>query len=201
MDGTLLDSTACVTASYSAAVVAGGGEPVEPAVVVAAYPLGPPRVILSHLLRRPATDHDEEGYLSALTLNAAALLVYDGIVELLTALAAREVPVAVFTGASTKAAEHLLEVARLRQFATTVLGSDGDIRPKPAPDGIIRACRRLGVTARNAAYVGDSPLDLEAAKKAKSLSVAAAWGHLFDPDAASDVVATSPADVLAVLEG
>src|SRR2546422_557820 len=55
MDGTLFDSTACVTAAYRDAVVAAGGPSYTATEIVAAYPLGPPARILGHLLGRPGS--------------------------------------------------------------------------------------------------------------------------------------------------
>jgi len=72
-------------------------------------------------------------------------------------------------------------------------------RPKPWPDGIEQACRELGVAPGDAAYVGDAPNDLEAARRSGALAVAAGWGHQFRPDEPADLVAPTPGDLLALL--
>ena len=196
MDGTLFDSTACVTAAYRDAVVAAGGPSYTATEIVAAYPLGPPARILGHLLGRPASLDEEGAYLALLGEYQDHILLYDGVKDLLSGLVAAAVPLAVFTGASTAAAMQLLAATRLLNFFSVVVGGDAVPRPKPEPDGVLRACDHLGVSPRRAAYVGDSPLDLEAARRSGSLAVGAAWGHLFDPEARCDFVAVTPEALL-----
>jgi beta-phosphoglucomutase-like phosphatase (HAD superfamily) len=43
---------------------------------------------------------------------------------------------------------------------------------KPAPDIVLEAAKRLGVSPKECVIVGDSPLDVEAGKRAGSLTVA-----------------------------
>jgi HAD superfamily hydrolase (TIGR01509 family) len=82
---------------------------------------------------------------------------------------------AVFTGASSQAAHMLLkETGLLEHFGVVVAGDQVD-RQKPHPDGVLRACERLGVPAQAAAYVADAPIDLEAARRAGALPIAAGW--------------------------
>ncbi|MCB0907372.1 MAG: HAD family hydrolase [Nocardioidaceae bacterium] len=50
--------------------------------------------------------------------------------------------------------------------AVPVIGRDAGRRPKPAPDGLLAACARLGVTPADAVMIGDSTWDLEAARAA-----------------------------------
>jgi len=47
-----------------------------------------------------------------------------------------------------------------------VVGRDAVIRPKPEPDGILAACRRLGVPSGDAVMIGDSSWDAGAADRA-----------------------------------
>jgi phosphoglycolate phosphatase len=47
-----------------------------------------------------------------------------------------------------------------------VVGRDAGRRPKPAPDGLLAACERLGVATADTVMVGDSTWDLEAARAA-----------------------------------
>ena len=196
MDGTLLDSLECLVAAYGDVVSAAGGVAFSSADVVAAFPLGPPRQILGHLLQRPATTGEEEAYVAALQTHADAVLVYQGVRHLLTALAALDIPVGVFTGASASSARQLLGDADLLEFFPVVVGGDEVEGRKPAPDGIHRACDLIGIPATEVGYVGDSPLDARAARRAGALAIAAGWGHLFDQDVAWDVVAIEPHHVL-----
>jgi HAD superfamily hydrolase (TIGR01549 family) len=199
MDGTLFDSTACVTMAYREAVLAAGGPDCSPPEVVAAYPLGPPAAILSHLLGREATPQEESVYLAFLDKYQDRIEVYDGVTGLLAALASEGVPLAVFTGASRAAASRLLAATELLPYFSALVGGDDVSRTKPEPDGIFHACDLLDVAPSRVAYVGDSTLDLEAARRSGALAVAAAWGHLFDAEASCDVLARTPHDVLSIV--
>jgi phosphoglycolate phosphatase-like HAD superfamily hydrolase len=105
----------------------------------------------------------------------------------------------VSTGASTDAAEILLGAAGLSRFFDVVVGGDEVALPKPAPDGIRLACERLGVRPRNAAYVGDADVDLEAARRAGAVAIAAGWGHLYRPGHEADRVLRRPGELAMLL--
>lgn len=196
MDGTLIESHETVAAAYREAVLAGGGADPSDADIIAAYPLGPPAVILDHLLGHPVTDQDLERYHGELA--ARRVTVYDGIGDVLST-AAKHVPLGLFTGASQQAARILLDGAGLLGHFRIVVGGDEVTAAKPDPAGIDLACRRLGVEATRAAYVGDSPLDLKAARRSGAVAVAAAWGHQYDPTIPADRTAHRPRDVLALI--
>ena len=59
-----------------------------------------------------------------------------------------------------------LTLAKLLPLLDTVVGSDEVPHSKPAPDGILEACRRLGVAPAETIMVGDSRFDEGAAKSA-----------------------------------
>src|SRR5439155_18363573 len=194
MDGTLFDSRTVVPDSYIAAIVKLGGRAYEREQIVAAYPVGPPRAMIGHLLGRECSQEDLDVYHAILSEAAAGLRAYPGLREALDELSAA-VPLAVFSGASTQACRILLEACDLAGLFPVVLGADEVARPKPAPDGIVEACRRLGVDVTASAYVGDAPYDLEAARRSGAVAVAAAWGHLFRPGLPADLVVQTPADL------
>jgi phosphoglycolate phosphatase-like HAD superfamily hydrolase len=198
MDGTLFDSKAVVPDSYISAIRGLGGPTYEREEIIGAYPVGPPRAMLGHLLGRDFTEEDLEVYYALLGKSAAAVEVYAGMPESLEALSAR-LPLAVYSGASTRACRILLEATGLATFFQVVLGADEVARPKPAPDGIVEACRRLGVGPARSAYVGDAPYDLEAARRSAAMAVAAGWGHLYRPGLPADVVVEHPVDLLGLV--
>jgi phosphoglycolate phosphatase len=196
MDGTLLDSSGVVTAAFGAALTRIGGPAVTAAEVISAYSLGPPEAILAHLAGRPLTTAETDEYYRE--LEGARVSAYPGIAAVLRALRERGQPVAVSTGASSRAARMLLAAAGLA--ADVLVGGDEVARPKPAPDGLLQAAALLGCPPRECAYIGDAPADMGAARAAGSHSAAAAWGHMFDPAYPCDSVVNSPADVLLLLE-
>jgi len=63
------------------------------------------------------------------------------------------------------------------QFEVIVGFEDTD-RHKPDPDPVLAALRKLGADPSQAAYVGDSPFDIQAAKTAGVFAVAVSWGGI-----------------------
>lgn len=192
MDGTLVDSARAVPKAFVRAVAALGGEPVDVDDVVAAYWRGTPEIILAFLVGRALGPAEHEVYYQE--LDGVTVSAYPGVAETLTALRTKGLPVAVFTGASTRAARILLRAANLE--ADILIGGDQVDRPKPAPDGMLLAAQLLATAPDRLILIGDSPLDLQAAKAAGSYNASAAWGHMYDPSEPSDFTLTTPQELL-----
>jgi HAD superfamily hydrolase (TIGR01509 family) len=77
-----------------------------------------------------------------------------------------KLPKAVITNSPIGLARRALGLAKLDVHFQTVVGCDEVPRSKPAPDGVLEACRRLGVKPSEALLVGDSRFDEGAAKAA-----------------------------------
>ena len=197
MDGTLFDSATVIPAAYISTVLAGGGREWAPEDIIRAYSLGPPAVMLTHLLGRSSSPRDLRRYYSELATRATALAPYPGIEAVLGELRQR-LPIAVFSGASREACGILLEGAGLSQYFETVVGGDEVSRPKPDPEGIVLACARLGAPPSAAAYIGDAPADIEAARRSEAMAVAAGWGHQFSPQVPADLVLQRPEEILSL---
>jgi pyrophosphatase PpaX len=63
-----------------------------------------------------------------------------------------------------------------------VIGAEDTERHKPEPDPILEALARMNAASDEAAYVGDSPFDVRAAKAAGVHAIAVAWGGIHDAD-------------------
>lgn len=71
---------------------------------------------------------------------------------------------------STKYVDRLDGVLRrenLRQYVRVLIGGDQVERQKPAPDGLLLAARCIGVEPAKCLYVGDTPIDAQAASYAE----------------------------------
>jgi phosphoglycolate phosphatase/AHBA synthesis associated protein len=199
MDGTLIDTSTVVPDAYIAAIRRLGGPTLTREAIVAAYSLGPPAIMLAHLLGRASTDADVQEYLTGLRAGAAGARPYPGIETTLERLRGR-VELGVFTGASHSSALILLEAAGLADRFGVVVGGDEVEQQKPAPDGVLVACKSLRVNPASAAYVGDSPSDLQAARSSGARAFAAGWGHLFSPEEPADLVLDRPEELLDLLD-
>jgi pyrophosphatase PpaX len=84
-----------------------------------------------------------------------------------------------------------------------VIGAEDTERHKPEPDPILEALGRLGAEPGEAAYVGDSPFDVLAARAAGVYAVAVAWGGIHGPTALQreepDVLVHHAEELLALL--
>jgi len=91
------------------------------------------------------------------------LKVIDGAERTLKSI---RVPKAVITNSPKGLAQRALSLAKLDSYFDTVVGCDEVPRSKPAPDGILKACERLGVAPAETVMIGDSRFDEGAAKAA-----------------------------------
>lgn len=66
----------------------------------------------------------------------------------------------------------------LERHFEVVVGSEHTERHKPDPAPILHALGELGAAPADAAYVGDSPFDIRAAKAAGTHAVAVTWGGI-----------------------
>jgi pyrophosphatase PpaX len=88
--------------------------------------------------------------------------------------------------------EHLFE---------TVVGGDETERHKPDPQPLELALERLGASPGEAAYVGDSPFDMQAAKAAGLYAIGVSWGRIHPAERLgdADVVIHSAGELLALV--
>src|SRR5262245_34789942 len=64
------------------------------------------------------------------------------------------------------------------QTFDVVIAYDDTERHKPDPDPVLAALERLDAEPADAAYIGDSPFDVRAAKAAGVFAVAVGWGGI-----------------------
>ena len=69
-------------------------------------------------------------------------------------------------------------VLPLAGYFDVVVSADDTERRKPHPEPLLHALTTLGTDPRDAAYVGDSPFDVQAAKAAGVAAVAVTWGGI-----------------------
>ena len=91
----------------------------------------------------------------------------------------------------------------LEELTDVLVGADDTDRHKPEPDPVLEALARLEATPDQAAYVGDSPFDVRAAKAAGVFAVAVAWGGIHDEERLAaeqpDALVHEPEELLDVL--
>jgi AHBA synthesis associated protein len=133
---------------------------------------------------------------------AGEVVLFDGVAEMLRTLRGRGYGLAVATGKAGPRARHLLDVLGVLGLFDHVIGSDEIPRPKPAPDIVLRALDLLGTAPGEAMMIGDAVADLDSARGAGVMAVAALWGETDGVEltaAGPDAILRHPADLLALL--
>jgi len=129
---------------------------------------------------------------------------YDGIPELLDALTARGVALAILSNKpddfTHKCAQRFLDRWPFR----AVIGQREGVLPKPDPAGAIEVARRLAIPADQFLYLGDTAVDMQTAARSGMRPIGAAWGfrpaeELWSGGAAA--VIEHPGELLAILDG
>ena len=197
LDGTVIDSGAIILASmrHAAETVVGGewsdaelmkavGGPGLEAQMVA---LDPDRVDELVRIYRAHNEplHDTLEYCGNIDVVLAELLERGHRLGIVTAKRRVTVELAF----AKLPLEHLFEV---------VVGGDETARHKPDPAPLLLALERLGASAEDAVYVGDSPFDMQAARAAGLYAIGVSWGriHTADKLLEADVVIDRPEELL-----
>ncbi len=101
---------------------------------------------------------------------------YPGIRSMLETLRRRGLPMAVVSSRRRDALHAGLRATDLSRYFPVVLGLEDVAEPKPSPEGLLLATRRLGVAPPRTVYVGDNGLDVEAGRRAGVTVWRAVWG-------------------------
>lgn len=101
---------------------------------------------------------------------------YDGIAEMLDALAAKNIPLGVCTNKPHHAALTLAAKLFPAGMFRAVVGDRKNSPRKPDPTNALTMAAEFGVAPESVAYFGDSGVDMQTAVNAGFLPVAVLWG-------------------------
>lgn len=107
-----------------------------------------------------------------------AVRAFPGIEDVLERLACEGRRLGIVTVKSRPTVDVTFEVLPLGRYFETVVTGDDTTRHKPDPEPLLLALERLGSEPESAAYVGDSPFDIGAAKAAGMTAIAVLWGRI-----------------------
>jgi HAD superfamily hydrolase (TIGR01509 family) len=117
------------------------------------------------LIRQYRTNYLARGHLQT--------RLYPGVAEALAALGGRKATATTKGSPTTRA---ILEQFALIQYFDHVQGTDG-FPCKPAPDVVLVALAALGARREECLFVGDSPADMEAGRRAGVRTCAVRYGY------------------------
>jgi len=178
-DGTLADTLPICIGAFQGALRQHTGRRMGAAEVTALF--GPNE---EGMLREILPDAFEPAMATFLyeyeRLHASCTAPFDGLAELLDRLAERKLQLGVVTGKGAhSAAISLRAVGLAGRFDGIETGSPlGSIKP----EAIRRLLAEWQIPAPASAYVGDSPMDVRAARETGAITVAAAWAPGTDPE-------------------
>jgi HAD superfamily hydrolase (TIGR01509 family) len=196
LDGTLVDSMGAFLGVYVNAIRVLGGPDLQPSDVVAAFHVGPTRAVLAHFLGRPATEADLDCFYELAAAAAPTVRTFEGVPQMLAGLAARRVPVGLFTGATRRATDLLLTSCGLAKHFYAVVAGDEVTRPKPCEDGLLAICDQLHLPPSRVAYVGDTQDDVDCARNAGCVAITTSWGGRSALVIGADIAVAAPAELL-----
>lgn len=128
---------------------------------------------------------------------------FEGISAVLDTLNKAQIPWGVVTNKAENLAKKILDNLSLSATCACLIGGDTTPHPKPAPDPLFAACKIINRQPQDCLYIGDSPLDIQAAQNASMPSIAALYGYiprLEDPRSwGADLYITTPLEILSYL--
>jgi N-acetyl-D-muramate 6-phosphate phosphatase len=129
---------------------------------------------LAQLQRRFLADYREH--------LAVETQLFPGFAEVLDALEASGIPWGVITNKPGWLTEPLLQHFGLYRRAACVLSGDSLPVSKPHPLPLLTAARTIGVGAERCLYLGDALRDVQAARAANMVALAARYGYVSELD-------------------
>ncbi|MET0557032.1 MAG: HAD family hydrolase [Vicinamibacteria bacterium] len=179
-DGTLVRSDDCITRSLEAAL---SGRSLPCDVAVARGLIGLP---LDRIVRRLGGEHLDDDAVGAVVsayrghyaaFEPELVACYPEVPEVLHALHAAGVTLAIATSKTTRGVSATMERLGVAPLFTHVVGNDRVARGKPDPEMVHTILSLAGRAAAEAIVVGDTTFDVEMATAAGVASCAVTYGN------------------------
>ena len=202
LDGTLIDSTSAILKGFDSAFVAHGKQTLDHDALksLVGYPLeimfeklGADKNLLADYVREYKACY-EKIYLDETTLLPYAM---EALQE-----ASGFADVGVVTTKTSKFSIILLEHLGVMKFIKTVVGRDDVENPKPDPEPINLALKRLEKGKDNAFMVGDTIMDIKAAKAAlvTGVGLTCGYGQMADLEKFSEHIFSTPLEAVCFIK-
>jgi pyrophosphatase PpaX len=202
LDGTVLDTHDMILTSFRRATseVLGYIPPEDMMMDMVGIPL-------AEQMRRISPEHADELVVvyreNNLRIHDDMVRSFRGTSEALATLKEQGLRLAIVTSKRNALAKRGLEIFGFDRSFELLIGSDDTEVHKPDPAPLLLAAERLEVPAPYCAYVGDSPYDMQAARAARMVAIAALWGMFTDTrllDAGAEYQALTISEVPRVIQ-
>ena len=197
LDGTVIDTGAIILASmrHAAETVIGGDYTDEQLLAAVG---GPGLEAQMHALDPTRVDELVRVYRAHNEPLHETIGVCEGMDDVLETLKDRGHRLGIVTAKRRATVDLAFARVPIESLFDTVVGGDETAENKPHPAPLLLALERMGATPEEAAYVGDSPFDMQAAKAAGLRASGVSWGriHTADKLTDADVVIHEAAELL-----
>ncbi len=208
LDGTLIDSRRDLAESVNELLDGYGAPPLAEREVGRMVGSGAERLVARALRAAGVNAPLEEALDRFLAIYDRHLTThtrpYRGVPEMLGELRAAGVRTTLLTNKPLRQSLTILERLGLAGFFERCVGGDGPWPRKPAPEGLESLIRAEAATRGATAMIGDSPVDLQTARRGGVRAVVARYGFGFAGFAqgdltAEDLVVDEPAEISGAL--
>ncbi|NLB91743.1 MAG: HAD family hydrolase [Clostridiales bacterium] len=101
---------------------------------------------------------------------------YDGIVEMLEKMKAKEIPMAIFSNKPHKDTVKMAEALFPKEIFQVIRGQIEGTPVKPDPTGALLVAKELSLPAKDIFYLGDTGTDMRCAVNAGMFPIGVTWG-------------------------
>jgi N-acetyl-D-muramate 6-phosphate phosphatase len=183
LDGTLIDTAPDFTVVVNKLLAEQNKQPLSHEVIHLNVSNGARALVINAF----GIDEDHEDFSKHLQrllelyyeqLECTTATLYPGLDELLNQLEEQNIPWGIVTNKPEKYSLRLLEQLKLSSRCSVLVCPDHVSATKPHPEPIFLALEKLGCDSERAVYLGDHIRDIQAAKNADVIAIAAAYGYL-----------------------
>jgi phosphoglycolate phosphatase len=192
LDGTLIDSRRDLADSANQLISERGGTPLDLDDITRMVGHGAAQLVQS-ALEASGLESTEDGLRRFLEIYDTRMLSttkpYPGIPQALAQLSGHAR--AVLTNKPRRPAEWILTMLGLQHHFVEIVGGDGPHARKPDPAGLVHLMTTHGALPEQTVLVGDSPIDVETARRAGKRCCVVSYGFgyaAFDDAALGDTV-------------
>ena len=107
--------------------------------------------------------------------NHAMADLYPGILEILTFIKSKRIPLSIFTGKGKEATIITLKKLRIYDYFNMIITGDDVNEHKPSPEGILKFVEKYKLNPEKVLMIGDSPSDIEASRAAGVKIASVLW--------------------------
>ena len=126
--------------------------------------------------------------------------MFDGIEEVLSELNNKQIKWGIVTNKHSKFVKKILKGLQIDTEINCLITGDMVNEPKPNPEGLLEACKIIGVDSSECIYVGDDERDIMAGKSAGMLTIAADFGFIHKDHATelwqADKIIKNPSELI-----